>query len=160
MTDWKETKRVLDEARRVERDAVELSRRVGIPDPMVQYRADAAARAAEVEAETQRRLRETRRDQRERRESAGVVELRAEIEALRRAMNEADTQIIDAIEKAIIPMVENACDGLQRKIREIGERSDQRLREMQSEVRGAINKRDRAGEVIDMPSLREVRKVN
>jgi hypothetical protein len=158
MADWKESKRIHDEAKRVERDAAELSQRLGISDALTQWRNDAAARAAAEREETRRRRIAERREQRERVESATVTELSAEIEALRELIAKGDVEMLSVVETAIIPMVEKVGDGLQRQIREIGARVDRQLAEMQAEVRASI-KHER-GEVLDLPSWREARKVN
>jgi hypothetical protein len=159
MTDWRETKRISDAAKRAECDAAELLQRLGIPDEATRWKRDADARAEAVRQADRERRREERRDRRERVESAAVMELRAEIEALRGALSEGDAMVLQTVTDAVMPCIEKICDGLQRKINEIGERVDRRLAAMESEVRGAI-KRERAGEVFELPSLREVRKVN
>jgi hypothetical protein len=159
MTDWKESKRIHDEARRVERDAAELSQRVGIPDPLTQWKRDADARAEAKRQADRERQREERRERRERMESAAVAELRAELEAVRELIPKGDAEVLKVVETAIIPLVENVGDALRKKINEIGERVDRRLAEMQNEVRGVI-KRERVGAEFDLPSLREARNVN
>jgi hypothetical protein len=142
------------EARALDRDAADFLRRQGFyNDANERVEAEAAR-----QAETRRRRVEERRERRERMESAAVVELRAEIERLRELMAKGDLEIIDAINKAVFPALENIADKLQTTIKEIGQRVDRELNEIRAEIRAEI-KRERSGEVLDLPPLR-ARNVN
>ena len=138
-------------ARQVQAEAFE--------DPPVKWKRAADERAKQKrQADFELKMQE-RRDRRERIESAAVTELRAEIAALRSAINQGDAATLDTICEAVMPALEQLADKFQAAITKISQRVDDRLAEMQREVHGAV-KRERAGEVIDMPSLRELRKIN
>jgi hypothetical protein len=141
MTDWKESKRIHDEARRVERDAAELSQRVGIPNPLTAWKRDADARAKARRQADRERRQEERRDRRERSESVGVAELRAEIEALRGLIQQGDAEVINTVSEVISSL---PFEAIANKLGEL-ERLLNRLREMSAAERG---------QPIDLPSMR------
>jgi hypothetical protein len=148
MNDWKESKRIHDEARRVERDAAELSQRLGIPDPLTAWKRDADARAEEKRQADRERRAEERRDRRERVESAAVTQLRGEIEALHNAISEGDANVLNIVNEAVFPMF----DKIATKLQEL-ETLLERLRSLRSTAER---------EPIDLPRvpLRSVRNIN
>ena len=130
-------------------------------DPVRKYVREANELEASRERERRAMQREHRAEQRQRerdRAAVEIAELRAEIAELRLAISEGDADVINTVNDAVFPALEKICDGLKRKINEIGERVDRRLSEMQTEVRAGL-KRER-GEVFELPSLREARKIN
>jgi gas vesicle protein len=141
MTDWRETKRMHDEARRVEREAVDFLQKQQYLDE--KRRRDEAERVA-IETET----RET------------IAELRAEIKTLREK-NEKITDVVgdvfleiermnDKLQTAIKQKTETMNDNLQAAIKQIGQRVDRDLNEIREEIRAEI-KRGRGGKVFDLP---------
>jgi hypothetical protein len=74
MSDWKESKRILDEAKRAERDAADLLRQEGFPGQLTEWKREADATQAGIEGETQRRIAATERDRRKRERERAMVE--------------------------------------------------------------------------------------
>jgi hypothetical protein len=149
MTDWKESKRVLAEARRVERDAAELLQRVGIPDPMTAWRNDADARAEAVRQADRERRREERRDRRERDRAAAEVDVDARIAA---AIMCERKFMLEAVGAAMGEFVRKQLTAIDVKLADL-ERLLQRLREISAAERE---------QPIDLPRvpLRSVRNIN
>ena len=82
---------------------------------MTQYRAEAAERVgAKLRADRERRA-EERRDRRERIESAALAELRAGLEAVRRAISVGDAAAIDAVNDASMPCIEMIADNVAQR---------------------------------------------
>jgi molecular chaperone GrpE (heat shock protein) len=168
MSDWKESKRVLDEARRLDREAAHFLRTNGFySDSNVPVETDAATAER---AETRRRQREARADQRARQHAndfeSRLAALERRIEVLEgeiRSINDGlvakCTGVLDAINQAVFPALQHVTDNLKAAIKEIAERNDRELREMRDEFRDAI-KRERGGDVLDLPSLRDARNIN
>jgi hypothetical protein len=78
--------------------------------------------------------------------------------ALRELIPQGDAEVINDINAAIMPLIERIADKLESTIKEISERVDRQLAEMQQEIRSAA-RRERS-EVLDIPSWRELRKVS
>jgi gas vesicle protein len=78
--------------------------------------------------------------------------------ALRELIPQGDAEVINDINAAIMPLIERIADKLESTIKEISERVDRQLAEMQQEIRSAA-RRERS-EVLDIPSWRELRTVS
>jgi len=144
----------------LQRDAADRAQRVEIPDAMTKWRNDADARAEEKRRADLERRAEERRARQEWVESRAVTELRAEIAALRELIPQGDAEVINIISEALLPLFDTIADKMQSAVAKIGERVDRQLDEMREEVRTAA-KRERSGEVLDLPSWRDgLRKIN
>jgi hypothetical protein len=96
MTDETEARENIAFGRAIQRDAAD--RLVQIPDALTRYRAEADAAQAAERAETQRRIREAKRDQRERELRRAMVE--ADIDGRIAALTEAIGQVVAEERKA------------------------------------------------------------
>lgn len=114
MSDWKETKRIVDAARAAERDAADLLRREGFPDPMTRWRNDADERAAAEKWETRRRQAKTRRDQREREDRRAMIEAMVAAEVNAR-IDARIAEVYDNIAEAIDRLSKGVFDKLVTK---------------------------------------------
>jgi hypothetical protein len=152
LTDAKERERIMREAReniawgkQIQRDHAECLQRIPLPDPLIAYRAQADAAQAAEKAETRRRLAATQRDQRERERERAMVEADIDTRIAAAIAHEREF-LCDLVGSAIgelLAPLKTKCDELERL-----------LNRLQS-----LSAAERA-QPVDLPSLRELRRVN